>query len=88
MLGRGIYYYSVLIWDAETYRRTFMQYKMRVEVLAEKGNRYQIKYKGLHARTQSINTIHWVRKDKVKLDIPEVKPAQQLELRLPYKDNE
>lgn len=86
----GVYSYSVLKWVYEPdFKKEFTTHKMRVEVLEEKGNRYHIRYKEHHARDQSINTTHWVRKDKVKLDGPEVvKPSQQLELRLPYKDND
>lgn len=83
----GVYTYAVAHWNAKEFRREFTNHKMRVEVLEEKGNRYRVRYKEHHARTQDINTAHWVRKDKVKID-GEVKPAQQLELRLPYKDNE
>lgn len=81
----GVYSYAVMSWNSAEFRREFKAFKMRVEVLEEEGNRYHIRYKEHHARTQSINTTHWVRKDKVKIDEAPAAP-HQYELRLPYKD--
>lgn len=77
--------------------RTYVEHQMRVTVVREKGNRYQVKYLGSHASGVAVNTLHWVRKDRVKLDDPLAMPksldeaARELKAlpdnyRLPYKD--
>lgn len=48
--------------------RAYQQFEMRVEVVAERGNKYQIKYNGFHASGAAPGSLHWVRKDKVRLD--------------------
>lgn len=87
----GLYKYSHPVYDGRG-RRTYTPYAMRVEVVTEKGNRYQVKYLGQHANGAAIGSLHWVRKDKVKLDSPVqeaaapcAKPLPE-NYRLPYND--
>lgn len=67
-------------------------YTLRVTVVAERGERYQVKYLGFHANGAPVGSLHWVRKDKVKLDNEtpvQVKAAPvRDDIRLPYKDND
>lgn len=72
--------------------RAYQQFEMRVEIVTERGNRYRIKYLGFHANGAAVNSLHWVRKDKVKLDHPVViaevlAPTYTQEVRMPYKDD-
>lgn len=83
----GIYKYSVIKWDAGSLKRDFIHYKMKVEILEEKGARYLVRYKEPHARTQDVGGKHWVNKTSVTLSRPEVKPVR-IDVRLPYKDND
>lgn len=71
--------------------RTYVDYSMRVTVVAERANKYQVKYHGQHAGGAAIGSLHWVRKDKVKLD--DFDNGSRIEFkglpdnyRLPYKD--
>ena len=78
--------------------RTYVEHSMRVAVVAEKGNRYRVKYLGFHANGSLVNSLHWVRKDSVRLDNTKVDPAKVIvrpplwiddlgrEIRSPYKD--
>lgn len=72
--------------------RTYVEHQMRVSIEREKGNRYQVKYLGFHASGVAVNTLHWVRKDRVKLDSPADEAAAPTmkalpdNYRLPYKD--
>lgn len=84
-MKKGTYFYSWVRWDDKGCR-AFEAYKIRVEVVGESKTQYHVKYLEQHANRSAIGSLHWVKKTKVKLDTPVVKPAQQLELRLPYKD--
>lgn len=68
--------------------RTYVEYEMRVTVVNQRANKYQVKYLGFHASGAAVNSLHWVRKDKVRLDTPEpiiiTPPAR--DIRLPYID--
>jgi hypothetical protein len=48
--------------------RAYQTFVMRVRVVAEKANKYQVAYLGFHASGAEPYTLHWVRKDKVRLD--------------------
>lgn len=65
--------------------RTYVTHLMKVEIMAERGNRYQVRYLDQHASGVVANTLHWVRKDKVRIVGIEPKPARE-DIRLPYKD--
>lgn len=85
-MKNGTYTYKHPVYDHGW--RTYVEYTMRVTVVNEKANKYQVKYLGFHASGAAVGSLHWVRKDKVKLDEPEaVKPTPPAhEVRLPYKD--
>lgn len=68
--------------------RAYQQFEMRVEVVGARANKWQVKYLGFHASGAAVNSLHWVRKDKVKLDEPEAAAPSHMpeNIRLPYKD--
>lgn len=87
----GTYHYKHLVTAYPV--KTFADYQLRVEVLAErraaKSGRlsYLVKFLGWHADGRKQGATTWVRAAKVKLD-NEVKPtAPAFEVRLPYKDD-
>lgn len=82
----GIYKYAIAKWD-ENGARYYEYLRIRVEILKEHKTRYQVRYMEPHAK-EPVNSVHWVFKKSVTPTNPTPKPAQQLELRLPYKDNE
>lgn len=73
--------------------RTYVEHSMRIEVVDERANKYRIKYNGFHANGVAIGSLHWVRKDKVRLDEGNgLKPMalyvnEARDIRLPYKDD-
>jgi hypothetical protein len=82
----GVYRYSIMKWDAQGVR-FFESFRMKVEILDETPARYRVRYMEPHANRDPVNSVHLVRRDKVFIKDPEVKPAQDIELRLPYKDD-
>lgn len=76
---------------------------LRVEIVDETQRKYRVKYLGFHASGEQPGGLHWVGKDKVKLD--EVRlltgivgdttnhaaPSSRIDfdnIRLPYKDHD
>lgn len=84
----GTYTYQHPVYD--TGGRVYNTFTMRVEIVGAKGNRHHIRYLGQHANGAALNSLHWVRKDKVAIDgEPVVQSAMRKLLdtpRLPYKD--
>lgn len=79
--------------------RTYVEYQMRVQIVDERANKWKVKYLGQHASGAAIGTLHNVRKDKVRLDVPGAingisvhslapQDRPQINIRLPYKDND
>lgn len=86
----GTYHYKHMVTAYPV--KTFADYQLRVEVLAErraaKSGRlsYLVKFLGWHADGRKQGATSWVRAGKVKLD--EVKPTAPAVLKwLPYKDD-
>lgn len=48
-------------------------FKLRVEVIAEKGERYQVKYLGWHPSGAAYGSLHWVKKKKVLINYSNIK---------------
>lgn len=73
---------------------------LRVEVLRATLRKYHVRYLGFHANGSAVNSLHWVKQEKVQLDDPAAEiPRQEIdpvtsqprpvrEIRLPYKDND
>ena len=86
----GTYHYKYLVTAYPV--RTFADYQLRVEVLAErraaKSGRlsYLVKFLGWHADGRKQGATSWVRAGKVKLDEAEPKAPAVLNW-LPYKDD-
>lgn len=86
----GTYHYKHLVTAYPV--KTFADYQLRVEVLAErraaKTGRlsYLVKFLGWHADGRKQGATSWVRAGKVKLDAPAVS-APVRDIRLPYKDD-
>lgn len=68
--------------------RTYVDYTMKVEIVGERANKHQVKYLEQHASGVDAGTLHWVRKDKVRIHgiEPAERPAVRDDIRLPYKD--
>ena len=70
------------------YQGGYIPHTMRVEIIGESAKSYHVKYLEFHANGSRPGTLSWVRKDKLKIDqAAEVRPAAQVEVRLPYKEN-
>lgn len=79
MIGTYFYQYAVSAYPVLRLER----FNMPVEVVAEKGNRYQVKYLAFHMNGARPGTLHWVQKRKVAVKPPPVNPEN---IKLPYKD--
>lgn len=74
-------------------------HRLRVEVLRATLRKYYVRYLGFHADKSAVNSLHWVKQEKVELDDPAAdiprqeidpvknQPRPQRDIRLPYKDD-
>ena len=62
----GTYTYNHLMYKHSS--RAYQVFTIRVEVVNERANKWQVKYLGFHASGEAPGGLHWVRKDKVRLD--------------------
>lgn len=87
-MKKGTYHYRYFTGQTTYWRKpVFADCTLRVEVVEETKTSYRVKYLGLHANGAAVGSLHWVRKDKVRIDGEDaVQAPAARNIRLPYKD--